>query len=414
MKTKINNHRIQIPCWLRAICIILLCFASSQANSQTCVSPFPGNTISSVNTACAGTPFTLSIQNPVPGTGVTYLWESADDSDFTINVVPLGSSILQTVISNTPQYYRCQVTCVNGPLTAFTTPVFVDVYDPLIVAAAGIDLTCHGDNYGEVYLSISGGTSPYTYDWNSGLYNAANLTNLAAGTYSVVVTDVNGCQATTSSTLTEPTVLDLTSMVTNVSMMGALDGSIQLNAMGGTPPYEYSIDGGSTWSASNTFSNLSATLYHCRVRDANSCVTTLDVTINFPSPILVDPNILINISSNIDTVAHIVWGVPTSLPFPVSFVTLERSDDGVNFVPIAGGLISNIVNVMNMPPTFVVPNGSIFKSTEQQVRFLFNEIVPNLSPSTTVFYRAKFSDGSGAQSIYTSIKQLKVNKQLCI
>lgn len=57
-----------------------------------CTTPAPGNTISSAASVCSGVNFTLSLQNSTPGTGVTYLWQSADDNLFTINAANLGTA----------------------------------------------------------------------------------------------------------------------------------------------------------------------------------------------------------------------------------------------------------------------------------------------------------------------------------
>ncbi len=89
--------------------------------------PAPGNTISSVSTACSGVNFNLSLQNQTAGVGVTYQWQSADDAAFTVNVTNLGTTNTQTTSQTAAKYYRCQVTCSAGPATGTSTPVFVDL-----------------------------------------------------------------------------------------------------------------------------------------------------------------------------------------------------------------------------------------------------------------------------------------------
>ncbi|MBU3675914.1 MAG: hypothetical protein FGM54_01865, partial [Chitinophagaceae bacterium] len=97
---------------------------TAPAPSGCSSTPTPGNTLSSVVNACAGTNFTLSVQNPPSGSGITYQWESADDAAFTSNLVSLGTAAAQTTSQTSAKYYRCQVTCAgNG--TGISTPVFV-------------------------------------------------------------------------------------------------------------------------------------------------------------------------------------------------------------------------------------------------------------------------------------------------
>ena len=95
-------------------------------NPPVCVSPLiPGNTISSVDSACSTNQFGLSLQNILTGIGITYQWQSATNSSFTSGVTSLGpntSSI--TMNQNVARYYRCEVRC-NGGTPYYSTPVYV-------------------------------------------------------------------------------------------------------------------------------------------------------------------------------------------------------------------------------------------------------------------------------------------------
>ncbi|MBK6996383.1 MAG: SprB repeat-containing protein [Lewinellaceae bacterium] len=90
---------------------------------------------------------------------------------------------------------------------------------------------------------MSGGTSPYTYNWGGGV-TTQDRTNLAAGTYTVTVTDANSCTATKSVTITEPPVLALSETNVNVLCFGNSTGSIDLTVTGGTSLYTYNWGGG--------------------------------------------------------------------------------------------------------------------------------------------------------------------------
>ena len=90
--------------------------------------------------------------------------------------------------------------------------------------------------------------SPYTYDWsNDGAETPDNdpqdLDGLAAGTYTVTVTDANGCTKTTTATVGQPTVIALSATTTN-STCGNANGTINLTVSGGTPGYTYEWSNG--------------------------------------------------------------------------------------------------------------------------------------------------------------------------
>lgn len=155
--------------------------------------PAPGNTISSVAGACVGVPFTLSLQNPTTGSGVTYQWESADDALFTVNQAFLGTSATQSIASqSTATYYRCSVTCSgntgvstevfvtqNGPTQCYCTPVTTSgCADGDVVAQ--VILNTLNNNSGTGCPSGTLGYSDYT-----GLGSQTNLT--AGNTYNCTV-----------------------------------------------------------------------------------------------------------------------------------------------------------------------------------------------------------------------------------
>ena len=137
------------------------------ANSNCSGTPTPGNTIASTATACATVNFTLSLQNATFGAGVTYLWESADDAAFTLNVAALSSITATQVTSQTlAKYYRCSVTCAGN--TAISTPVsvglnnFLSCYCIPTVTVGGLTDTVAGVTVGS-YTSGAIGTNAQPY-----------------------------------------------------------------------------------------------------------------------------------------------------------------------------------------------------------------------------------------------------------
>ena len=103
---------------------------------------------------------------------------------------------------------------------------------------------CNGSASGSLVASASSGTPGYSYLWNTGITSATN-SNLTAGTYTVTATDANGCTATLSSVINEPSILNIqTNSV--ASTCGQSNGSAGVTVSGGTGGYNY------LWSTSQT------------------------------------------------------------------------------------------------------------------------------------------------------------------
>jgi hypothetical protein len=142
---------------------------------------------------------------------------------------------------------------------------------PLMTTATQVNVLCYGNPSGSIDLSVIGGTGPYVYSWSNGS-TAQDITNLAGGSYTVTVTDVLGCTASTFVTITEPTALSLTTTSTD-EMMGN-DGTAAVTTSGGTAPYSITWQPGGFTTAA--ISGLTAGLYTVTVTDANGCGVTME------------------------------------------------------------------------------------------------------------------------------------------
>ena len=89
--------------------------------------------------------------------------------------------------------------------------------------------TCFGYSNGAIDLTVSGGTSPYSFVW-SNTATSEDLSNLVIGTYDVTVTDANGCTTSNSVTITEPSAITITSNAVNNALCYGLNGSIDISS----------------------------------------------------------------------------------------------------------------------------------------------------------------------------------------
>ncbi|MCO6499412.1 MAG: gliding motility-associated C-terminal domain-containing protein [Vicingus serpentipes] len=142
------------------------------------------------------------------------------------------------------------------------------------------NVSCSGGSNGNIYTTISGGTTPYTYLWSNG-QTTPTAVNLPIGVYSLTVTDANGCSAVVDTTITEPPLLNGNIIGTNPICFGGSTGSVSMNPVGGVPPYTYlwAIPGNPTTASVN---NLTAGTYTVTVTDANGCNINRSVTLNNP------------------------------------------------------------------------------------------------------------------------------------
>ena len=134
------------------------------------------------------------------------------------------------------------------------------------------DALCFGAASGTITQGGNNGVGPYTYQWNNG-QTGATANNLIAGTYTVTVTDAIGCTGSASYSIGEPTVLDASiTSTTDVSCQGN-DGKATVAPTGGTGPYTYLWNSGST-NANGT--GLTLGTFTVTVTDAHGCTKVVN------------------------------------------------------------------------------------------------------------------------------------------
>jgi hypothetical protein len=143
---------------------------------------------------------------------------------------------------------------------------------------------CNGGSDGSVSATVTGGQSPYTYLWSDG-QTTATATGLSAGTYSLTVTEANGCSATKSIELDEPEPLVVNDPTfVAPTCYGASDGQATVSASGGTLPYEYYWDAAAGSQTTATATGLSAGTYTVTVVSAGRVCSATAVAVTVPEP----------------------------------------------------------------------------------------------------------------------------------
>lgn len=250
----------------------------SASNSTTVnVTPAPVPVAYSNAPVCEGVNVNFSANNVGSGqsSGNSYSWTGP--SGFASN--QQNPSITNPTSANNGNY---TLTVTNQFLCTATTTTSVMVNSiPVLSLSTQTNVTCNGFNDGTVTVIATGGSAPYLFTDNSSFLvdnSMATFTNYGPGTYNFYVTDANNCDnmmqaPAIGAAITEPDVLAFSNSAMDELCPGFNNGSITINASGGTLPYQYSFNNGSTYQSQNTINNLAPGLYNVIVNDAHNCYT---------------------------------------------------------------------------------------------------------------------------------------------
>jgi len=238
---------------------------------------YPGE----VNVSCAGASdasVNLSVSGGAECIGYSYAWSGPNGfsaSSMTLNGVEAGS-------------YTVSVTDANG--CTHVDSIEIIEPEPLTLSAFpntynGFNVSCFGAADGFINLEVSGGVPGFQYAWSNGA-SVQDVDSLTVGTYSVLVTDTNGCQSSMVVELVGPPDLELYVLDTvPVDCNGSQTGQFVVQALGGIPTYDYSWSNGSS---GPTLFGIGAGSYQVVATDQNGCSRSLQLEMTEPDPMQVD------------------------------------------------------------------------------------------------------------------------------
>ncbi|MGO4819186.1 beta strand repeat-containing protein, partial [Flavobacterium sp. W22_SRS_FP1] len=260
-------------------------------------------------TSCFG--FTSAEQSvSISGTNLTNNVTVAAPTGFEVSLTS-GSGFASSVdiaatgtLSATTVYVRVTSLATTGAISGTLTMASTGATDQTVslsgvvnsislTPASQTNIACNAGSNGSATVNTpTGGTAPYTYDWTGTPTGdgTASVTGLTAGSWTCTATDANGCTATQSFTITEPTALIASSSIdANVSCNGGSNGSVTASVSGGISPYSYAWDNTATTAS---ITGLTAGTYGCTITDVNGCTSSTSVVITEPTALSFTTTIL--------------------------------------------------------------------------------------------------------------------------
>ncbi len=223
-------------------------------------------TIDYDNVLCTGT-----------ATGSANLLISGGDAPYQV----LWSNSVQNELNNelVAGQYFVSVADTNGCVVQDSVTIS-EPADSLVLSLTKTDIVCYDSLTATIDLTITGGITDYSFLWSNGA-TTEDMQSVGAGKYTVIVTDLNGCQKADSIIVEQPQFpIQINNLIqNNITCFGFDDGAIALDVSGGTAPYDL------LWNTNDTISNidtLTAGFYSLHITDANGCNT--DTTLEIIQP----------------------------------------------------------------------------------------------------------------------------------
>jgi hypothetical protein len=248
------------------------CTASATVNISQPESPLSATTIQT-QVSCPGGSNGAATVNPSGGTpSYSYSWST----------VPAQTT--QTAFGLSAGSYTVVVTDENG--CTVSRNATINQPAPIVIALNVTDASC-GAADGEIQATVTGGTGDYTYAWaTSPVQTTSTAAGLVSGSYTVTVTDANGCTQTSSASIANDGSAELTISGSNLSCFGSDNGTAMVNATGGTGELSYSWDTDPV-QTTQSITGLAPGTYTVTVTDEAGCVSFASVTILEPAPLAI-------------------------------------------------------------------------------------------------------------------------------
>lgn len=263
--TALNNSSLPVTNNFEVTINRINCVSKDTVGVTT--NPNPLLSMSAPDTICRGENNGNAIVT-VTGSGTapyTYLW----------NTIPAQLNDSATALSGGT--YSVTVTDVNGCSAIGMVTIIEPATAVTAAITAQVNLNCNAICNGTATVTGSGGTPGYSYSWNTTPVQITSAANsLCAGNYSIVVTDIAGCDTTVTLTVTEPPALAASIVVLSGTCNTGNNATATVTASGGTGAYTYLWDNGQT---TNTITGLSPGTYSVTVSDSNSCVQTFSAVV---------------------------------------------------------------------------------------------------------------------------------------
>jgi len=219
------------------------------------------------NIACYGETTGSAEVNVTGGDGnYTYSWSPSGGTAATATGLAAGTYTV-TVTDG--------ASCQTTQTFTITQPA-----EALSASTASTGVSCFGGSNGSASVTVSNGTSPYTYAWSPLGGNVSSISGRPAGDYTCTITDANGCTLVKTITISTPAQFSATVSKTDVSCNGGSNGTATVTPSGATAPFTYTWN--PTGGSNATASGLSAGTYVVVVQDANTCQYSVSVTIDQP------------------------------------------------------------------------------------------------------------------------------------
>lgn len=377
--------------------IVEVCYNMTPSYTTNCIvqlsnTPFTSSIWynSDVTPACPYTT-TNSSSNTRPVTKFTYSLSGSDPTDFTYVWTPYTSSPTGMTTTAAPcvstTYQVVATDIVSGCTDTATVFIYVDkpCFPPTTTQT---NITCNGGTDGEIVATMVGTTGPWTVDWklagtvirtDAGVTTTTTHSGLAAGTYTIVITDTSGCSDSTIVTLTQPLPLVLTASADGTI---CIDGSFNFsaNAVGGTAPYTFAWSNPSGYTsaaASNTVNPVANDYYVVNATDNNGCAAdddTVFVTLFPPLSVNTSGNVQICLDASTVLTANASGGMGT----PYTYTWYQNG----GAVPIGTGTSITVAPTANNTSYCVVVTDGC--TTPEQTDCLITTFFPEPYPSISL------------------------------